>query len=241
MRGTRLLLVGGLLLASCSATLALDLPTEVEFYTNVLQCAEDRAGKDFGEVTEDPNFEGLMSGDSQIPLTGARLHDASAYQACFDEWKPEVPDLAPITGYGDFSDQAYTDIDWFEVTALEVECANDQGARLRVSPPGDGISGLNDRGGHLSEVFTAVFEACRAGLKLPEYKELTDTQLEEHYRFLLEVKQCLVDNNFPASEPPPVDLFIDTYYTTHAWHPYDAAIDGDEIPLSALQAACPDN
>ncbi len=158
-------------LTACSGTLGLDLPTEVEYYSNVLTCAEEKAGKDFGEITEDPDFEGLASGDSHVSLTGARLHDATALQECIDQGKPEVPDLDPVTGYGDFSDQAYADIDWVEVTALEVECANDNGAPLQVGSGGIGISGLNNAGGHLQEVFEAILDACREGLNLPEFSD----------------------------------------------------------------------
>lgn len=110
-----------------------------------------------------------MSADGHSAITGARLHDSALYQTCFDEHLPTAPDLEPITGYGDFSDEAYADIDWIEVTALEVQCANDNGADLQIIPPGDGISGFNNKGGHLSQVFEAILDACRAGLTIPPH------------------------------------------------------------------------
>lgn len=53
---------------------------------------------------------------------------------------PEIPVLEPIAGYGDFSAMAYWEVDWFEVTALMVRCANDNGIAARILPPGDGLS-----------------------------------------------------------------------------------------------------
>lgn len=71
----------------------------------------------------------------------------------------------PISGYGDFSEVAYEDIDWTEVTMLIVECMNDNGWDVQVSQ-GDGISYGKVRPierGRASE----TEKACRAGLNLP--------------------------------------------------------------------------
>lgn len=220
--------------------IGVELTSEYEFYTSVLECAEREAGEDFGEVTEDPLFPGWKSADADVALTAARLHDSEAYWRCYEEQIPEAPVLEPITGYGDFFDQEYWEVDWFEVTALLVECANDQGLPLYVSPSGDGVFGFGDAGGHLNDVTQAVVDACRAGLMLPDPADPPDEWVEQLYDYWLEVKQCMEEKGWPVSEPPSREEFV-ANFPDGGWHPFDLiAAPGVEQPtLSAVDAACP--
>ena len=218
----------------------MELTSEYEFYTNVLECAETETGEDFGDITEHTLFPGRVSADSDVALTAARLHAVEAFESCYEAITPEAPVLDPITGYGDFSDQASWEVNSFELTALVVECANDHGIPLKVSPQGDGISGFNDAGTHLFAVSQAVLDACYAGLMLPEYADPPDEYLEQHYDYLLEVKACMETHGWPVSQPPTREEYV-ANYPGEAWHPYDLiAAPGVETPtLSAVDAACP--
>jgi hypothetical protein len=81
--------------------------------------------------------------------------------------EPTEPTVEPILGYGDFSNIAYEDIDWFEVTALTVQCVNDQGYGVTVIPPGDGIN-KGDVPDEQNRDMQFAMAACRAGLNIPE-------------------------------------------------------------------------
>lgn len=132
---------------------------------------------------------------------------------------PKVPQMEPIGGYGDFSGVSYVAVDWFEVTALEVQCANDQGVPVHVIPPGDGI-GYGDVASGQQTMAAAVIEACRAGLRLPPYEPPTRDQLTRLYYDLVDTRACLEGEGYTIAEPPTLDTFIDSYTTGDAWSPY---------------------
>jgi len=87
--------------------------------------------------------------------------------------EPTEPTVEPILGYGDFSNIAYEDIDWFEVTALTVQCVNDQGYGVTVLPPGDGIN-KGDVPEDQNRDMQFAMAACRAGLYIPESSGFPD-------------------------------------------------------------------
>lgn len=86
---------------------------------------------------------------------------------------PRVPRLEPITGYRDVSDVPYTAIDWCEVTALVVQCVNDQGILVRLSPPVDGV-GFDEVAMGRKAMAGAVVDACQAGLHIPACVRASD-------------------------------------------------------------------
>jgi len=152
---------------------------------------------------------------------------------------PSIPVLDPITGYGDFSDESYALVDWFAVTALEVQCANDQGIPVTVMAPGDGI---DFRSVALDQqvMASAVVRACEAGLNLPAYEQATKEQLARLYEDLLDTKSCLEAEGYVVDEPPSVDRFVENYYEG-VWDPYSSVSlrVGSEAEWNRVQAACP--
>lgn len=73
---------------------------------------------------------------------------------------------------------------------LEIQCLRDQGFAVEVIPPGDGISFSNVPSEQMGAA-NRTFWACQAGLNLPEFAEPSEDQLEEHYYYLLELRNAL--------------------------------------------------
>ena len=118
--------------------------------------------------------------------------------------------MAPITGYGDFTGARYRDIDWEYVTALELQCAQDQGMPLVYTPDGEGIDFKNvplDQNATAS----AVLDACRAGLNIADPEPLTIEDVEKLYDHLVAMVPCLESFGLTIPEPPSKDVFLDTY------------------------------
>jgi hypothetical protein len=118
--------------------------------------------------------------------------------------------MAPITGYGDFTGIRYRDIEWDFVTALTLECAQDQGMPLVYTSDGEGISFENVP---LDQNATAgaVLEACRAGLNVADPEPLTIEDVEKLYDHLVAMVPCLESFGLTIPEPPSKDVFLDTY------------------------------
>lgn len=153
---------------------------------------------------------------------------------------PGGGELPPITGYGDFSSYAYADVDWFEVTRLEVKCLNDNGFPARVEAPGNGMT-FEDIAVDQHAAALAAFDACEAGLSLPPYERPNAEQLAKQYEFLLELQECLLAEGYDTSPAPSLDAFVENWETT-AWTPYDEIISTPTITFeewNALNTACP--
>jgi|FLYL01.1.fsa_nt_gi hypothetical protein len=113
---------------------------------------------------------------------------------------PSVGPVKPIYGCGDFSSFSYWDLDWTEITALKVQCANDDGVPARALPPGDGVT--RDRVNPEQHAMArAILDACRAGLRMPPPETPSEAQLAELHEHLVEVKEWLEAEGY-AMEPP---------------------------------------
>lgn len=150
----------------------------------------------------------------------------------------EVPVLAPIAGYGDFSHSSYAEVDWFLVTELQVQCANDEGIPVYVIPPGDGIA-FDQVSLAQHRMAGAVLEACLAGLNLPPFEPLTHEQISEFYAKLLELKTCLEVEGFAIDDPPSADAFAESYYSGDVWHPYESVPFMSMEDWNELSVTCP--
>jgi len=131
-------------------------------------------------------------------------------------------------GYGDFSDVPYFDIDWYEVTRLEVQCANDNGMAVRLLSSGDGWT-VSEIQYELQAAAISVVDSCQKALHLPKYKSPTRPQLEELYAYNVAVLQCLESQGYSLPDPPSVEVFVES---KGAWNPYH------DVPIGNL-AVCP--
>lgn len=162
-------------------------------------------------------------------------------QARVERRRQEAEDLQnvePITGYGDFSNTEYVDVDWYEVTRLQIQCMRDQGFEVEPIPPGDGIDFSNVPPTQHQEAQKTSW-ACLTGLNLPEPTEPADDQLAEHYDYLLEAKECLEAEGYETGDPPSLDTYIET---GGQWSPYNLVAQDDTIGIeewNALNVACP--
>lgn len=150
----------------------------------------------------------------------------------------DIPSLEPISGYGDFSEVPYHEIDWTEVTSLLIDCANDNGILARVLPPGDGYT-LADVPLDQQRHAVAVMQACRAGLNLPDSEPLVGEMLEELYQQLLETMTCLEDMGYDVAPPQSLDSFVESYPRGESWHPYPSIPDVTPPEWERINQACP--
>ena len=152
----------------------------------------------------------------------------------------DIPELDPITGYGDFSDVPYLDIDWNEVVALEVQCIQDQGYPATVLPPGNGIGLSQEVPPDQVDMFTAVLYARRAGLQLPPSEPPSDEWLAEYYQKQLDTKACLEAEGYSISDPPSLDMFIDVYRSGQPpWTAYQSLRQISRVEWQRLETVCP--
>ena len=117
---------------------------------------EERTGKDFGEMVE--TEYGVASTEARHTIDAALAQERHVYLQCFEDSLPSLPVLEPITGYGDYSDAVYSEIDC-KFTELVVECANDHGVPVKVMPPGDGVGSFGSAGIHKQATAEAVVDA----------------------------------------------------------------------------------
>lgn len=129
----------------------------------------------------------------------------------------EIEALAPITGYGDFSELDYNQVDWFLVTELMHQCIVDQGFPVRLIPPGDGLD-FTPVPADQNRMASLTADACREGLNLPPERDATPDELRDRYRYWVdELIPCLEALGYTAPEPPSEDYFAENYYQD----PYD--------------------
>ncbi len=148
--------------------------------------------------------------------------------------------VKPISGYGDFSGEDYFNVDWYEVTRLQVACLNDHGFPVTLIPPGDGIS-FASIPPEQSQAADATLEACRTGMNLPAPRPPDADELEKIYEWMLVVASCLETEGFTIPEPPTLEVFTDRYLFD-GWNPYEFVDPSNEMSVSewnALNVACP--
>jgi hypothetical protein len=152
-----------------------------------------------------------------------------------------VDPLPPITGYGDYSDVDFYDLDVFEVTEAEVACLHDHGFPVTIIPPGDGISfqGISpEQNGEAA----ATLEACMAGLNLPPYHPPSREVMERQYQQVLELAECLRQEGYDIPQAPSEETWIESW-STGTWSPYnDLALptgQAGQDEWDRLNVACP--
>lgn len=157
--------------------------------------------------------------------------------------------LAPITGYGDFSDVRYRDVDWVFATELMIRCARDQGVPVKLTPDGEGIDFMGVPPDQ-NAMAGAIVDACRAGLNIPDPVPVTREDVEKLYDHLVAMVPCLESFGLVIPEPPSKETFLDTYPTcTNCiiyddwWDPYARVYVGPggltKQVYDELLAACP--
>ncbi|GIU91819.1 MAG: hypothetical protein KatS3mg011_0725 [Acidimicrobiia bacterium] len=144
--------------------------------------------------------------------------------------------VAPITGYGDFSDRPAFEVDWYRVSELVVERMNDQGFPAALIPPGDGIS-VAEIPPEQRSAAEEVFDACYAGLNLPPQQPLDDEQIAEVYAYRLAVADCLRAEGYQVPPAPSLDTFIEEW-ATGPWNPYES-VDTSGASWEGIQMRCP--
>ncbi len=138
----------------------------------------------------------------------------------------------PIYGYGDFSAYGYGKVPWDEVTALEIQCLRDHGVSVEESGPiGISYTGTEQQG----MLWMAYFEACMAGLNLPDESTLTPEDFGDVFDFWLDQADCFRELGFLIPDPPSRDSFIETYPVVD-WVPHRFVPEGQ---LQSALETCP--
>jgi hypothetical protein len=141
----------------------------------------------------------------------------------------------PIEGYGDFSKVDRFDVDTAEATRLLVECVNDQGFAVTLDP--DGGIGFGSVSAEQNGLATAVYFACKAGLRLQAPEPLTSAQWEKVYAYEVALASCVAELGYSVSDPPSLDAYIDSQGD---WSPYFDLPDSALLNLDLIRT-CPQN
>jgi hypothetical protein len=144
--------------------------------------------------------------------------------------------LQEITGYGDFSGVSFLEVDWEAVNLAQVACMNDQGWAVVLDGPT--AMEMPDVPSAQQSQMAHDFDACTAGLKIPDFEPPTEQAVAEFYEALLETKRCLEGLGYDIEEPPALDTFIDSY-ATGPWHPYLSLPNLTKAQLDDIDAQCP--
>ena len=138
----------------------------------------------------------------------------------------------PIYGYGDFSAFSYGQVPWDEVTTLELACLRDHGVSVEQSgPTGILYTGTEEQ----SYLWMAYFDACRAGLNIPDESTTTSADIAWVYDFWLDQAECLRGLGYSVPDPPSRESFVENYPVVD-WVPYRFVPNG-EIPQA--EKTCP--
>ena len=141
----------------------------------------------------------------------------------------------PVTGYGDFSGQDRFEVDNYQLVRLLARCVADHGFFLTPTEDGAGLL-FQAVPPEQNQLAQAVLTACREGLRLEKPVPPTVEQLEEIHAYLIAVARCLESEGYSVTEPPSVDVFVDSQ--AGAWNPYDDLV-ADVAELSRLNQVCP--
>lgn len=97
-----------------------------------------------------------------------------------------------------------------------LSCIQDKGYMARLGEEGAFmIDGVTD-----AQAVSADLRACKEAIdpaRLEPPPPLTATQLEQMYRYLIAQVACMRDAGYPASDPPPFQVYVDT---DRAFDPY---------------------
>ena len=159
--------------------------------------------------------------------------------ATTDQTEPAVSEpsvtttsFPPIYGYGDFSAFSYGQVPWDEVTTLELACLRDHGVSVEQSgPTGILYTGTEEQ----SYLWMAYFDACRAGLNIPDESTTTSADIAWVYDFWLDQAECLRGLGYSVPDPPSRESFVENYPVVD-WVPYRFVPNG-EIPRA--EKTCP--
>lgn len=162
----------------------------------------------------EPNFQSMRSFAVagiclSLLLSGCGGQDGSAPVS-------EAPAAAAVEEYGPGMQRCLGE------AGYEVQVMADGGIRGQVHP--DQMS-----------VFDEVHKACETEVSGHLVQEASDDQFRTLYTQRLALKDCLTAEGFTISEPPSVQVFIDS---GGQWQPYaDVATDSSE-ELARVSATC---
>lgn len=103
-----------------------------------------------------------------------------------------------------------------------VSCIETAGfaVEMDVSTGSISVAPNQDQMDRYRSVFAACEEAAFDYGLIARYADPTPEQLQLQFNALLLTHQCLEENGYTTSEPPSIDVYIDSEGS--AWHPYEA-------------------
>lgn len=103
-------------------------------------------------------------------------------------------------------------------------CLRDAGWDVAVGPAGDSYH-ANNLSGEQRPAYIEAEAACEAEVgPPPEVEPLSQAEIREHYRFLLDARECLIGLGYSISEPPSEDAFVESW-TTGPWSPFNDVVE----------------
>lgn len=134
---------------------------------------------------------------------------------------PATPNVEPIEGYGDFSEQDLRTLDRAEVESALVACLADWDIEAEVGER-DGPQRYRidmDVEPEQLPTATTVLARCYLGLKIPVSDPYNADQLAEFYEASVEAAECLNEAGYEVGEPPALDEWI-THPIDTRWDPW---------------------
>jgi hypothetical protein len=117
-----------------------------------------------------------------------------------------------------------------------VSCMESAGFAVTLDVSSGSISG--DPGADQMDRFRDTLAICdeaafESGL-VARHAEQTPDELRLWYRAFLLAHECLTEHGYPASDPPSIDVYVESGGT--AWHPYDAL---SPASIQDIEPICP--
>lgn len=121
------------------------------------------------------------------------------------------------------------------------ECLNERGVPAEVIDEGEGIEYASPPGAERET--EAIYDGCVAEKGgEPTVAPLQDEEISKVYQQFLDVRACLIEKGYDASDPPTEETFIGQYksaghdQSVSLWTPYPEQ--GGIVNIAALEA-CP--
>ncbi|GEM_PF-1393810 len=154
---------------------------------------------------------------SPSPTTPPTTTAATPNVASDKEIQTLLPDV-PVTTLPPDAAQTITNTK-LEQQRFYADCLTNAGFAATIDPQTLSVSspippGQEDR-------FWEVSSRCRQE-KFDRFPALAEPDPTAAYRAYLYIRECMLANGYPVTDPPSLDTYLETHGA--AWHPYDAVM-----------------
>ncbi|MEN8040777.1 MAG: hypothetical protein ABFR95_04670 [Actinomycetota bacterium] len=172
------------------------------------------------------------------------IYDAEGTEiARADRRRPPESDtlyVEPITGFADYTEVSFEEIDFTEATGYLVACMRDNNFEVDVPPvygPGLGFIDLSIFSEENLPFANETLARCRLGLNLPERPRFTPEALEDTFTWLTDLYTCLTDDGYEIMPPPEFEAWLEQPIDIR-WDPMLILMEIDETQAQVALQKC---